>query len=150
MQIETKDFGTITIRPDDIILFPEGVYAFEDCRRFVVLDTKSKAGLMQLQSAEGKDPRFILLDPFAFVEDYNPILPQGALERLRASAIDELSFFVIAVIPQNVHTSTVNLKSPVVINFAEKLGAQVILENREYPVRFPLFSEEGAGSHARD
>ncbi len=150
MLIETKDFGTIDISADDVIYFPDGVYAFEHCKRFVVLDNKSKAGLLQLQSVEGKDPRFILLDPFAFVQDYSPVLPQGVMERLHASSMEDLSFFVITVIPENVKNSTVNLKSPVVINFAEKLGAQVILENREYPVRFPLFSEEGAGNDARD
>lgn len=145
MEIKTKDFDTIEISEEDIIEFPDGVYAFEDVNKFVVLDTGSKAGLMQLQSVENVEPRFIILDPYAFIEDYKPVLPDGVLEKLKANSARELSFFVIAVIPCNIKNSTVNLRSPIAINFKEKLGAQIILENCEYPIRFHLFNSEGMG-----
>ena len=144
MKIKTKDYDELEIREEDIIVFEDGIYAFEKHKRFVVLNTGNKAGLMQLQSVESEDPRFIILDPYAFIEDYNPILPEGTLSNLRADSEKELSFFVIAVIPQNIKYSSVNLKSPVVINFKEKLGAQIILENSEYLVRFRLFDNERA------
>jgi len=76
------------------------------------------------------------------LEDYAPDFPQEAFKKLRASSLEELSLFVIAVIPQDFRASTVNLKSPVVINFKERLGMQVILGNRDYSVRFRLFGSE--------
>jgi flagellar assembly factor FliW len=139
MTIKTKDYGDLEIKEDDVITFPEGVYAFRDSKKFVVLNTGSEAGLMQLQSAESEDPRFIILDPYMFIEDYSPVLPEEALKTLKAGSPEDLSCFVIAVIPRDVKNSTVNLKSPVVINFKERLGMQVILENSEYPIRFRLF-----------
>ncbi len=145
MLIHTKDYDFVTVKEEDIIDFPEGVYAFENSKQFVVLDTNSKAGIMQLQCAQTPTPRFIILDPFMFLEDYAPAVPDETMKKLKASELSELSFFVIAVIPSNIGATTVNLKSPVVINFKERLGMQVMLENSEYPVRFRLFDQERAG-----
>jgi len=145
MLIHTKDYDFVTVKDEDIIDFPEGVYAFENSKRFVVLDTNSKAGIMQLQSAQAQTPRFIILDPFMFLEDYTPIVPEEAMRKLKATSLEQLNFFVIAVIPENIGLATVNLKSPVMINFKERLGMQVMLENSEYSVRFRLFDQERAG-----
>ncbi len=145
MLIHTKDYDFVTVKEEDIIEFPEGVYAFESSKRFVVLDTNSNAGIMQLQCAQAQTPRFIILDPFMFLEDYAPVVPEDAMKKLKADSLEQLSFFVIAVIPENVAAATVNLKSPVVINFKERLGMQVMLDNSEYSVRFRLFDQERAG-----
>ncbi len=145
MLIHTKDYDFVTVKEEDIIDFPEGVYAFENSTQFVVLDTNSKSGIMQLQCAQAQTPRFIILDPFMFLEDYAPIVSDDALKKLKATSVEDLSFFVIAVIPEDVASSTVNLKSPVVIHFKERLGMQVMLENTDYPVRFRLFDQGRAG-----
>jgi len=142
MLINTKDFDFVSVKEEDIIHFPEGIYAFEDCKHFVVLDTRADAGVMQLQCTDAQNPRFMILDPFMFLEDYAPSLPADAMKTLKADSVEELSFFVIAVIPENIRDATVNLKSPVVINFGQHVGMQVILENREYSVRFRLFGDE--------
>ena len=145
MLIHTKDYDFVTVNDEDIIDFPEGVYAFENSKKFVVLNTNSKAGIMQLQCAQEQTPRFIILDPFIFLEDYAPIVPADAMKKLKAASIDDVSIFVIAVIPENISAATVNLKSPVIINFKERLGMQVMLENADYPLRFRLFDQERAG-----
>jgi len=142
MLIETRDFGHIEIQEDDIVHFPGGLYGFEDSKRFALLDTGSSAGVMHLQCVDAPNPRFIVLDPFAIVEDYAPEVPEDALKKLRANSVEDLSLLVIAVIPEDLNASTVNLKSPVAINFKEHLGMQVILGNRDYPVRFRLFDRE--------
>ena len=145
MLIHTKDYDFVTVNDEDIIEFPEGVYAFENSKQFVVLNTNSKAGIMQLQCAQAQTPRFIILDPFMFLEDYAPIVPEETMKKLKASSLEDLSIFVIAVIPENISAATVNLKSPVIIHFKERLGMQVMLENTDYPVRFRLFDQERAG-----
>ncbi len=145
MLIHTKDYDFVTVKDEDIIDFPEGVYAFENSKRFVVLDTNSNAGIMQLQSVQAQTPRFIILDPFLFLEDYAPIVSEESMKKLKADSLEQLNFFVIAVIPENIGLTTVNLKSPVVINFKERVGMQVMLDNPEYSVRFRLFDQERAG-----
>ncbi|HOJ47959.1 MAG TPA: flagellar assembly protein FliW [Bacillota bacterium] len=146
MLIKTKDFEYIEISEEDIISFPNGVYGFEDTKKFVILKNPENIWMMYLQSAENEDPRFILLDPFMIFEDYNPLLPEGAFELLGASDKKDLNFFVVTVVPENIKDMTVNLKSPVVINFDKKIGAQVILENKEYTVRTRVFPDEGTGA----
>jgi len=77
MLIKTKDFEYIEISEEDIISFPNGVYGFEDTKKFVILKNPENIWMMYLQSAENEDPRFILLDPFMIFEDYNPLLPEA-------------------------------------------------------------------------
>ena len=145
MLIKTKDFDYIDVSENDVISFPNGIYAFENTKKFVLLKNPDTQWMMHLQSFEKEDPRFILLDPYMFIEGYKPVLPEDAFNALGTTDINDLSFFVIAVIPDDIKDMTVNLKSPVVINFKERLGAQIILENKDYSVRTRLFSDEGTG-----
>jgi flagellar assembly factor FliW len=145
MLIKTKDFEYIEISEEDIITFPNGVYAFEDTKKFVLLKNPDNQWMMYLQSAEAENPRFILLDPYVFFDDYNPSLPDEVFDLLGTSDRNDLTFFTIAVIPDDIKDMTVNLKSPVVINFRKKIGAQIILENKDYTVRTRLFYDEGTG-----
>ncbi|MEA4831974.1 MAG: flagellar assembly protein FliW [Oscillospiraceae bacterium] len=144
MMINTKDYGILDINEEDIISFPKGVYAFEESKSFVIINSGNKSGFMQLQSIENENPRFIILPAENIIKDYNPDIPEDMIKILKADTADDLCFFVIAVIPSNVKASTVNLRSPIAVNFKERLGAQVILENGEYPVRFKLFENERA------
>ena len=142
MLIETKDLGPVEIKEDSIIHFPKGIYGFEDSKRFALLDTGSPSGVMHLQCVDNPTPRFIVLDPFMLLEDYAPQIPSDAMRALNAGSIEDLSIFAITVVPQNYLAATANLKSPIAINFGKRLGMQVILDNREYSVRFHLFANE--------
>jgi len=143
MIIKTKDFDFIDIPKEDVISFPEGIYGFEDQTEYVLLKNPINDWLMHLQSIEQADPRFLLIDPFMFFDDYRPDLPDSALAQLGVKSEEMLSYFCVAVIPDDPSKMTINLKSPVVINFNKRIGAQIILENSDYSVRTPLFSTVG-------
>lgn len=144
MVIQTKDFGAVEISPDDILYFPQGVYAFEQENKFVILDDQNDTGVFQMQSVENGNLRFVLVDPFMVLHTYNPIIPDQELSLLEAKYREDLSFFVIAVLAETIEETTVNLKSPVVVNFAAKKGMQVILDGSSYPIRYPLFGGEAS------
>ena len=38
MKIETRDFGTMEISEEQILEFPNGIYAFEDAKRFALIE----------------------------------------------------------------------------------------------------------------
>ncbi len=143
MIIKTKDYGMVSIDQNDIINFKEGIFAFEDVAQFVILKKDGNSPIMRLQAVEAEDPRFVILDPYVVMSDYCPNVTQDTLYKLGAKDISELRFFVIAVIPKNIHQTTVNLRSPVVINFDTQLGLQVILDDCDYPLRHPIFAEGG-------
>lgn len=140
MRIESKDFGELEIEKEKILRFPNGLFAFEEVSEFVLIE---KDGYPQkwLQSAKGKDPRFIVFDPDDLVRGYRPVLPKEALSELGLTAGEKPRLLVIAVIPENVRDMTVNLKSPVVVNPKKGLASQVILESENYPVRHRVFKE---------
>lgn len=142
MIINTRDFGELTIEESEIINFPKGVFAFEEVKKFVLIE---KDGYIQkwLQSAMDVNPRFIIFDPHEILEGYNPRIPPEVLRELKIGRHEKYALYVIAVIPENIRNMTVNLKSPVVINQEKRLGAQVILDREDFPVRYRVFPEEG-------
>lgn len=141
MIINTQDFGPVEISKEDIIRFPEGLYAFPDIKEYVILKNKENP-IMRLQPVHRTSPRFILIDPFCFVKEYKPSIPQPILTQLGASNADELTLFSIAVIPLDLRQSTVNLKSPLIVCFEKKAGIQAILEDVDFPVDYPLFPDD--------
>lgn len=142
MIIETKDFGAVEISEQDIIHFPQGLYAFENVKDFVILKPDGENTVMRLQSVHGENPRFILFDPFFILHDYSPEITQDTLDALKASGPQDISVFAIAVIPENFRDATVNLKSPLLVNFEKRLGMQAILDGSDYSISFPIFGAE--------
>lgn len=140
MLIITKDFGEIEINEHDIFSFPKGIYAFENFKEFVLLGGDKADGIVWLQ-AINEGLRFIMLDPFMYIEGYNPEISDTDLDILKAESAKDLTIFIIAVIPDDITKMTVNLKSPVLLNFNKKLGMQTILENN-YPTRYSLMDEK--------
>lgn len=144
MTIDTRDFGRMELDEKELIVFRSPIYGYEDLERFALLsDDEAGEGLMWLQSVEQPDVCFILLDPAAIGIAYAPELPQETAELLRLAGAP--AYRLIAVVPENFANTTVNLKSPIVINPEAKCAAQVILE-ADYPIRMPLFAgKEGDG-----
>jgi len=142
MKIKTKDFGEMEITKDEILHFPHGLFAFEEVTRFVLIE---KDGCTQkwLQSAEEENPRFIIFDPADIIEGYHPNIPLETFQELKIDPADPFSLYVIAVVPANIKDMTVNLKSPLLINPQKQLGAQIILEKEDFPVRCRVFQEDG-------
>jgi flagellar assembly factor FliW len=140
MLIRTKDYGEIEIDSQDIIRFPRGVYAFEEVTDFVLLQPDGDSPILRLQAVGREDPRFILFDPFAVAPDYRLSAPADILKLLKAESDRDLRFFAVAVVPADIRNTTINLKSPVAVNFDARLGAQFILDSCDYPIRYPIFA----------
>lgn len=144
MTIETRDFGSMELDESAVLEFSMPLFGFEDLHRFVLLsDDEAGPGLLWLQSLDDTETCFILLDPESIGLEYQPQLDAAAAAQLKLEAGDAVVTRVIAVVPQDFKDTTVNLKSPIFINPAKQLAAQVILE-ADYPIRMRLFAEEGA------
>ena len=171
MKIKTKFFGEIDIDEDQIILFPFGIYGFEDYNRFVILhDEEDGGGIFRwLQCADEEGLCFTVMNPNIILGEYSPKLPENTLKKLgvneNGDSVDsedsedseDLIYLVITVLYEEIEKSTVNLLSPIVINSKNKVAAQVILESYEpqnsgYKTKYKIFdagtaskSEEAAG-----
>ena len=134
LKILTRDFGEVEISEDDVITFTEPIFGFKDYSRFAVLTEESIGpDFAWLQSVEDASVCFILVNPSTVVGQYNPVLPKRVAEPM---------FWLVAVLRDTLEKSTVNLKSPIVINPVSKSAAQVILED-DLPIRYPLMGSKG-------
>lgn len=123
----------------DIITFVEPIFGFEEQRRYVLLEHEElNPHFVWLQSVEEPMVCFVLANPREIVSDYQVTLPAGAIETLGEGST---LYFVLTVIRDPYYDSTVNLKSPVVINTRTGKAIQVILEE-PYPIRQPLVQKE--------
>ncbi|MEG1447977.1 MAG: flagellar assembly protein FliW, partial [Oscillospiraceae bacterium] len=115
---------------------------FEAYKKFVIInDISLGTDIMWLQSLEDKNICFVVFNPFAIFEDYNPTITKEQLEKVEAQSEQSLSYAVIAVISQDIKKTTVNLKSPVIINHKNKKAIQVILDD-DYPIKYRIYKGE--------
>lgn len=138
MMIETRNFGSMEIDTEQVVHFKQTLYGFEEQRDFVVLsDSNIGDCFLWLQSITSKEVCFILVDPAALPERYDPLLPGEMATLLEIDDPLDVIVRLVAVIPEKFTESTVNLKSPIIINTVRRCAAQVMLEE-DYPVRAPL------------
>lgn len=148
MKLSTKYFGEIDYSEEDVLHFPQGMFAFEEEKEFLLLPFSGSDGtLLCLQSLMTPQLAFVVMNPFALHLAYAPVLQPEELEGLGVKDSKELCYYVLCVVKNPVSTSTVNMKCPVAINDETRVGAQVILEAEEYGMRHLLSefqAEEGS------
>lgn len=143
MLINTAVFGPLEVSTQDIFQLKDGLLGFDGIRSYALISRQEDdVTLYWFQAVDANVPCFVVFDPFEIVEGYQPELMKADLQALACENADELSFFVIAVVPDDVSKTTVNLKSPIVLNRRDNTGRQVILANKDYPIRFALSVEE--------
>jgi len=147
MKIKTKFFGEIDIAEEQIILFPFGLYGFEEYNRFVLLhDEEDEGGIFRwLQCVDEEGLCFTVMEPGIVCENYSPKLPENSLKKIGAddetdtdnadnnenNKNEDLIYLVITVVYEEIEKSTVNLLSPIAINSKNRVAAQIILESYE-------------------
>jgi flagellar assembly factor FliW len=142
MLINTRDFGEVEVFDESVISFPDGVFSFEDNKEFCILSPLGEEQYpMWLQSTVNGRLCFIVYNPFDIVVNYE-LDEEQLLKELDVGEDTNVLILCIAVIPEDHRKTTINLKSPVVINLDTKTGKQVVLD-ADYPVRFPIFAETG-------
>jgi flagellar assembly factor FliW len=145
LSVETKYFGMLSCSEEAVFDFPLGLPAFEDEKRFVLIELPENAPLVFLQSL--RNPLLCFL---AF-----PILVADREYRLAVSAEDlatldlngerqpELGREVLVLALISLHgdlPATVNLMAPVILNLKTRRGLQAIRQDRLYSHQHSLES----------
>ncbi|WP_342473035.1 flagellar assembly protein FliW [Metasolibacillus sp. FSL H7-0170] len=145
MNIETKFFGEVAIKKEDILIFEAGVPGFPDAQKFVLLPLDADLPLVVLQSIEKQELGFILAYPFAFKKDYSFDISEEEKRALQIEQEDDVVAYAIVTLKETFQESTMNLLAPIVINTKKKFGKQIVLQDSElYPLRYPIGLEEGS------
>jgi len=139
VKLQTRDLGEVEIDEKDIVTFTGPIFGFEQYRRFVFLYEKELSEhFIWLQSVEEPGLCFILVQPDLITDDYRPQLPREAKELLGEG---DYMCWLVTAIREPIQKSTVNLRSPIVVNPELHQAAQFVLEGN-LPIRHPLLREE--------
>ena len=143
MKVSTVRFGNLEVNENDIITFSDGLLGFENLKQFFIVDPADDTLILWLQSLESPEVAFPILEPKIFKADYKVRLSASELRLLRLDGMAGSSVLVYSIltIPEDVTTMTANLKAPIVINAADQRGRQVVLQENDYTVRFPIYKE---------
>lgn len=133
MIIGSKFFGDIEINEEQIIFFEDGLFGFEDVKRFVILSIDGSDSLKCLQSVDRMEVAFIIVNPWDVYKDYEADIDDSELISLGSSDADDLLVYSIVTISED--NMTTNLIGPVIINIKMKLGRQVVLHNSGYTTK---------------
>ena len=101
-----RELGTFEYEEKHVIQFPEGIIGFEELKRYIVVDDVDSEPFRWLVSIEDPDLIFPLLDPGLVRKDYTSMLPSGSARTV----------FLIASLKESPDESTVNLRSPILID----------------------------------
>lgn len=142
MQISTTRFGIVEIDVEDILLFPHGLVAFEDCRHWVLLSDAENDSLGWLQSVNHGEVALPVVSPRRFVPYYRVHVTRGQLAPLELSHFDQT--YVLSVVSKSDDDLTLNLKAPLIINLDRRLGRQVVTTD-EQPLACQLTEAHSAG-----
>jgi len=141
MRIQTSRFGVVEMTEQDVIDFPEGLLGFNDLRKFALLDDPNDEIFAWLQSCEKSGVAFPILEPELFTSNYVIGLSKSDLESIQLKSLEGCRSFVIITIPEDPTQMTANLKAPLVINLAKRMGRQCVLQDNQLAIREPIFSK---------
>lgn len=137
---EQLEEDKISLQHSKVLSFPEGLPAFEHVKEFILVSNESEAPFFWLQAVSEPNLAFVTIDPFLIYPGYRPDVCDEDCEFLKLS--DPKDALVLSIV--NLKNSedqgvTANLVGPIVVNWKEKVGKQVIIQNHlDYSVRFRI------------
>ena len=145
MKLTTRIFGEVEIEDSKIINFPNGIIGFPDLKKFTLMHDESDADsgsantIKWLQSIDEPGFAMPVMDPLIVCPDYSPEIDRTKIEEVGELDDEDILVLVTVTVPHDLEKMTVNLMGPFVINVKEMKGVQSIVENDNYPVKFPIY-----------
>ena len=140
MTINTKLFGDVDVDEKKLITFVQGIIGFPELKDFMLIyDSERQGGIRWLQSIQ--EPAFAMpvIDPLAVMEEYNPNIEDELLKPLGDMNPEDMLVLTTITVPSDIEKMTVNLKAPIIINGVTRKANQIIVDEDEYKVKFPVY-----------
>jgi len=123
--VHTSRFGTLEVKDDRFLHFPDGLLGFPNLRRYVLIDYKDTP-LKWLQSADDPDVAFIVADPKSVVGDRPITLGGDVVQFLRIEREDDLAVLLVLRVEDG--KVVPNINGPLAINSSRMMGVQAVLD----------------------
>lgn len=142
MVLETKHFGNVEIKEEDIIIFERGLPGFEDNKRYAVLHKVDDDNPFKwLQSVDNGSLAFVIVAPQAFKNHYEVKIDDAVAAELELDDLSNVVVYSIVTIPEEISQMTANLKAPIIINAKKNKGCQILLEDERYEFKHSIVEE---------
>jgi flagellar assembly factor FliW len=142
MLVNTKHFGEIDLDDNKVIRFESGILGFENYRDYTLLydnEEGDRPDISWLQSLEEPALAIPVISPFILRPDYNPEIEDELLKPLGKINEENIVVLISITVPSDIMEISANLKAPFIINSDSRKGAQIIVENMDYEVKYKFY-----------
>ena len=142
MRLSTTRFGDIDIDESRVILMKGGILGFEHLKRYVFLAQDEEILFYWFQSLDDGSLAFVVINPFIINPEYKPVIQDSDVELLEVELPEDVILMSIVTIHPDPFKVTANLKAPIVINVKKRVGEQVILDEGNYSIQYPIMDNK--------
>jgi flagellar assembly factor FliW len=137
--IQSDQFGEFEVTPDLIYSFPKGIPGIPEFVEAVLVSATGTAEFEGLEVADSfwwlqdtKDPTvaFLCVDPWLVAAEYEVDFDA---EALGVEAPEDV--MVLAIVTSHDDGMTANLRAPLILNSKNRVAAQVVLDDPQWPIR---------------
>lgn len=126
----------------ECIHFKNGLFGFEEYKKYLAFPVDSSEKdtdrMLILHIIDNMEISFVIMNPFYFLPNYHPTLSEQDKKELDVVSEEDLSWYVMCTIHNNLSESVVNLKCPIVVNIKNRKGKQLILDDEKYKFRHKI------------
>ena len=142
MKVQTKFFGEIDLPEEKIIHLERGLIGLEQFKKYTILydEEKEDSNISWFQSCDEPTLALPVIKPWLVMDEYNPTVEDELLKDLGELTEENLIILLTMTVPEDISKMSVNLKGPIIINADTRKGAQIIVENDDYEVKFMVYN----------
>lgn len=151
--VKTRHFGEIELDESKVIYFENGILGYEDYKKYTLLydeGEEERSDISWLQSLDEPALAIPVVNPFIVRPDYNPEVEDELLKPLGNIAEENIVVLISITVPAEIEKITANLRAPFIINSDERKGAQIVVENSEYEVKYHFYEQLQAHKAAKE
>ena len=130
MKFTNRQFGEMSFEETHVLNVPEGIIGFGEYKKYLIVDDEDSQPFRWLVSLEDPELNFALISPDLIVEKFQSSVFNDA----------DVTVFCLVALKEPWTTSTMNLRSPFVIDNKSRVGRQMILEDESLSMQYPLFT----------
>ena len=134
MIILTKSMEKKDISEDKILTIPEGLFGFEDYKKFALIDSDYEP-FIWLQSVDEPNLAFLIVDPFLISSEYETDIDDEALKKIGIEKPEDIIIMTIVTVPNDGSAITANFQGPLVINKVNRQCMQVIINDNRWSTK---------------
>jgi flagellar assembly factor FliW len=143
--VDTQYFGVLAYREEAVFEFPQGLPAFEEEHRFVLIEMPENAPLVFLQSLRQPELCFLAFPILVADREYHLAVCREdlvalELDRGRQPMLGREVLVLALVSLHDGFSATANLMAPIVLNLQTHRGLQAIRQDNLYSHQHPIQS----------